>query len=342
MTARMKDIALELGLSVVTVSKALRAHPDIGEATRRRVLERVAELGYQPNLMARSLVTGQTWTIGLIVPDLLHPFFAGIAKAIANDIRAHGYGLLISSSDEEPDAERQQIRNLLARQVDVIVLASTQTTMDGLREIERRGTPHILLDRRFADAEAHFVGNDDEAVGALATAHLIAQGCRRIAHLRGPEVSTAAGRLSGYRQALAQHGLAPAPDLVMDLGPSGDHRGEEAGYAATRRLLALSPRPDGLFCYNDPSALGAMRAVLEAGLRIPDDIAIIGCGNLSYADFLRIPLSSVDQGAEAIGRRVAQLATSLAGTKNAALPPHVDLVPPRLVARASTIRSPKE
>ncbi|MEA1651153.1 substrate-binding domain-containing protein [Nitrospirillum sp. BR 11164] len=101
------------------------------------------------------------------------------------------------------------------------------------------------------------------------------------------------------------------------------------------------PRPDGLFCYNDPSALGAMRAVLEAGLRVPDDIAIIGCGNLSYADFLRVPLSSVDQGAEAIGRRVAELATSLAGTKNAAPPPHVDLVPPRLVARASTIRFPK-
>ncbi|WP_199902525.1 LacI family DNA-binding transcriptional regulator [Azospirillum sp. B4] len=337
----MKDIALDLGLSVVTVSKALRAHPDIAEATRRRVLERVAELGYQPNLMARSLVTGQTWTIGLIVPDLLHPFFAGIAKAISNDIRGHGYGLLISSSDEDPDAERQQIRHLLARQVDVIVLASTQTTTDGLREIERRGTPCILLDRRFAGAQAHFVGNDDEAVGALATAHLIAQGCRRIGHLRGPEVSTAAGRLSGFRQALADHGLAAAPEHVMALGPSGDHRGEEAGYEAARQLLAMTPRVDGLFCYNDPSALGAMRAVLEAGLRVPDDIAIIGCGNLSYADFLRVPLSSVDQGAGAIGQRVAQLAISLAGNKKAALPLHVDLVPPRLVARASTIRFPR-
>ncbi|TWB34552.1 LacI family DNA-binding transcriptional regulator [Nitrospirillum pindoramense] len=357
MAARMKDIAVDLGLSVVTVSKALRDHPDIGEATRRRVLERATELGYQPNLTARSLVTGQSWTIGLIVPDLLHPFFAGIAKAISGDIRPHGYGLLISSSDEDAEVERQQIRHLLARQVDVIVLASTQATADGLRDMAEQRTPHILLDRRFADADAHFVGNDDEAVGALATRHLIAQGCRRIAHLRGPAVSTAAGRLAGYRQALAEHGLPPAPGHVADLGPSGDHRGEEAGYAAARRLLAMSPRPDGLFCYNDPSALGAMRAVLEMGLSIPGDIAIIGCGNLSYADFLRIPLSSIDQGAKAIGQRVADLAVSLAGTRNLVgrnlvggnlpdrnlpAPCHVDFIPPRLVARASTLRFNEE
>ncbi|MDZ5650059.1 LacI family DNA-binding transcriptional regulator [Nitrospirillum sp. BR 11828] len=346
MAARMKDIALDLGLSVVTVSKALRNHPDIGEATRRRVLQRVAELGYQPNLTARSLVTGQTWTIGLIVPDLLHPFFAGIAKAISSDIRPHGYGLLISSSDEDGEVERQQIRHLMARQVDVIVLASTQATADGLRDMAGR-TPHILLDRRFADTDAHFVGNDNQAVGALATRHLIAQGCRRIAHLRGPAVSTAAGRLAGYHQALAEHGLPPAPDHVVDLGPSGDHRGEEAGYAAARRLLAMSPRPDGLFCYNDPSALGAMRAVLEMGLSVPGDIAIIGCGNLSYADFLRIPLSSIDQGAEAIGRRVADLAVSLASGRNPpgrnlTGPHHVDFIPPRLVARASTLRFKEE
>ncbi|MEE3624438.1 LacI family DNA-binding transcriptional regulator [Nitrospirillum sp. BR 11752] len=333
----MKDIALDLGLSVVTVSKALRDHPDIGESTRRRVLERASELGYQPNLTARSLVTGQTWTVGLIVPDLLHPFFAGIAKAISSDIRPHGYGLLISSSDEDAEVERQQIRHLLARQVDTIVLASTQATADGLRDIGGR-TPLILLDRRFADTDAHFVGNDDEAVGGLATRHLIAQGCRRIAHLRGPAVSTAAGRLAGYRHALAKHGLSATPDHVVDLGPSGDHRGEEAGYAAARRLLAMSPRPDGLFCYNDPSALGAMRAVLEMGLSIPGDIAIIGCGNLSYADFLRIPLSSVDQGAEAIGRRVADLAVS----RNLTGPRHIDFIPPRLVARASTLRFTEE
>src|SRR5579864_6974577 len=109
MAARLKDIARDLGLSVVTISKVLRDHPDIGEETRKRVLKRVKELNYQPNFAARSLITGQTWTIGLVVPDLLHPFFAQVAKAISAEIRRHGYSLMITSSEEDPELEQQEI-----------------------------------------------------------------------------------------------------------------------------------------------------------------------------------------------------------------------------------------
>jgi len=340
MPVRLKDIAQDLGLSTVSISKALRNHPDIAEETRERVLKRVDELGYKPNLVARSLVTGQSWTIGLIVPDLLHPFFAGIAKAISSDIRRHGYGLLIASSDEDPELELREIEQLLARRVDVIVLASSQTPADALHGIDLNKTPCILFDRRLDGVDAHFVGNDDAAVGALATMHLIEQGCRRIAHIRGPEVSTAAGRLEGYRTALASHGMEPLPGHVVSLGRSGDHHGEPAGFEAGRKLLATSPRPDGIFCYNDPSAMGLMRAVLEAGLRIPEDIAVIGCGNVSYSDFLRVPLSSVDQGGDAIGREVAALAVALASPPGHQLKPRSEIVAPRLVPRASSLRLP--
>jgi LacI family transcriptional regulator len=184
----------------------------------------------------------------------------------------------------------------------------------------------------------HFVGNDDAAVGALATTHLIEQGCRRIAHLQGPEVSTAMGRFDGYRAALAQHGLELVADHVVSLGRSGDHHGEQAGFEAAQRLLATDPRPDGIFCYNDPSAMGAMRAVLQDGLRIPEDIAVIGCGNVSYSDFLRVPLSSVEQRGDLMGRRLAELAVGFAASDRFQTESSEDLVAPCLVARASSLR----
>lgn len=339
MAIRLKDIANELGLSVVTVSKVLRDHPDIGAETRKRVLKRMRELNYQPNLAARALVSGKTWTLGLVVPDLLHPFFAEVAKSISVVARKQGYCLLISSSDEDPDLEVREIKQLLARRVDVIIVASAQGSVDCFRLIEEHKTPYILIDRQFRGLDANFVGVDDEAVGALATSHLIEQGCRRVAHIRGPEVSTAVGRLDGYKQALGAYGLMPLPGHIVSLGSSGDHRGEKGGYEAAKRLLSAKPRPDGIFCFNDPSALGAMRAILDAGLRIPQDVAVIGCGNISYSDFLRVPLSSVDQGSESIGKYAGDLALALASRKTR-VKSKTELVTPRVVVRASSQRIP--
>ncbi len=187
MVTRLKDIANELGLSVVTVSKVLRDHPDIGTETRKRVLKRMRELNYQPNLAARSLVTGRTWNFGLVVPDLLHPFFAEIAKVISTQTRKHGYSLLISSSDEDPEMEAQEINQLLARRVDVILVASVQSSVDSFRLIEESKTPYILIDRRFEGLDASFVGVDDNAVGELATSHLIEQGAVALPTFAAPK-----------------------------------------------------------------------------------------------------------------------------------------------------------
>jgi LacI family transcriptional regulator len=340
MPVRLKDIAKDLGLSVVTVSKVLRDHPDIGEATRKRVLKRMKEMNYQPNLTARALITGQTWTMGILVPDLLHPFFASIAQSLSHEIRSRGYSLLISSSDEDAELEQREIEHLLARRVDCLLIASAQWSVDSFRRIEAQKTPYILLDRQFQGLAANFVGVDDQAVGMLATRHLIEQGCRRIAHIRGPEVSTALGRLEGYRQALNEAEMQAMPEHIVSLGSSGDHRGEPGGYEAAKRLLAGKKRPDGIFCFNDPSALGAMRAIFEAGLRVPEEIAVVGCGNLSYSDFLRVPLTSVDQGSEEIGRRAAAMALQVASEKSTSRPKR-ELIEPRLVMRASSLRRKK-
>jgi LacI family transcriptional regulator len=223
--------------------------------------------------------------------------------------------------------------------VDVILVASAQSSLDAFRIIEQEKTPYILIDRQFEDLDANFVGVDDEAVGLLATSHLLEQQCRRIAHIRGPNVSTAVGRLAGYRRALASHNLSPPPGYIVSLGASGDHRGEKGGYEAARQLLMMENRPDGIFCFNDSSALGAMRAILEAGLRIPEEVAVVGSGNFPYSDFLRVPLSSVDQGSESIGKHAASLALRIARRKTQARP-KAELISPRIVVRASSRRFP--
>ena len=335
---RMKDIAHDLGLSTVTISKVLRGNPDIGDETRKRVLKRMQELNYQPNFAARALITGRTWTIGLVVPDLLHPFFAQIAKGISAGIRKQGYCLIITSSEEDPELEQQEISQLLARRVDAIVIASAQWTVESFRSIEGQGIPYILIDRQFAGLAANFVGVDDEAVGVLATNHLIEQGCRHIVHLRGPEVSTAMGRVAGFKRALAAHGLSPLPEQIVSIGDSGDDRGDTGGYETTTRLLRDHPQTDGIFCYNDPIALGAMRAILDAGLRIPEDVAVVGCGNVLYSDFLRVPLTSIDQDSGAIGSYAAELALALMETTGP-VRPKTKLVCPKLVIRASSLRA---
>ena len=336
MPVRMKDIARDLGVSVVTVSKVLRNHTDISEETRKRVLQRMKELNYRPNLAARALITGRSYTVGLVVPDLLHPFFAQVAKALSGILRQRNYSLIISSSEEDPELEKQEIDHLLARRVDAIIVASAQCTPETFRYIEEQKTPYVLIDRCFTGLAANFVGVDDVVVGTIATEHLVEQGCRHIAHIRGPEVSTALGRLAGYTQALEKAGLEAAPGHVISC-ISGDDRGDVGGFQAARKLLACDPLPDGVFCYNDPVAMGAMRAILHAGLRIPQDIAVVGCGNLLYADFLRVPLSSIDQSSQAIGDRSAALALALIEAKT---PPPAEsvLVTPKLVPRASSLR----
>jgi LacI family transcriptional regulator len=336
MTIRMKDIAKDLGLSQATVSKVLREHPDIGEKTRQRVLERVKELDYQPNSLARSLVTGRSYLIGLVVPSLLHPFFAEIARALSSAIRGKGYSLIVSSSEEDPELEREEISRLLARRLDALIIASCGSTMEPFERMESKSQPYVLIDRELNGLGANFVGIDDEKAGWLATEHLIAIGRRRIAHIRGQDNSTGFGRFEGYRKALHHRGLPYSDDYVVRRNRV-DTETTRQGAEAMRLLLERDPKPDGVFCFNDPLAIGAMSTILEAGLRIPEDIALIGCGNLPNNDCLRVSLSSVDQHSQMIGQRAAELVLSLIGSKQMPRARTI-ILEPTLVVRSSTHR----
>jgi LacI family transcriptional regulator len=336
MTVRMKDIAEDLGLSVVTVSKVLRNHPDIGEETRDRVLRRVKELDYQPNFLARSLVTGRSYLIGLIVPDLLHPFFAQIAKALSNAIREKGYSLIVSSSEEDPELETREIRQLLARRLDALAIASNGSSTAQFEQMERNGQSFVLIDRDLPGLSANFVGIDDEAAGRIATTHLLDIGCRRVAHIRSPENSTGIRRFEGYRKALQNRGV-PYRDEYVISRTKVDSQSLVQGGDAMRILLSRDPRPDGVFCYNDPLAIGAINAILDHGLRIPEDIAVIGCGNLHLDGSLRVPLSSIDQHSEQLGQRAAEILLDLAESKKKPRARSC-ILEPVLVVRASSNR----
>jgi len=337
MPIRMKDIAKDLGVSVVTISKVLRNHPDIGEETRSRVLKHVKDLDYQPNALARSLVTGHSFLVGLVVPDLIHPFFAEVAQSLSRTIRSHGYSLILSSSEEDPELESQEIRQLVARRLDALVIASTAMSGEQFDRLKQHHQPYLLIDRSFPDRSENFVGIDDVAVGRIATQHLIDIGCRRIAHIGGRENSTGVNRHEGYRQALQEHGMTYSSERVIRR-TNVDTASVQQGTEAARVLLMRKDRPDGIFCYNDPIAIGAMDVILEAGLRVPEDIAIVGCGNLHFDSSLRIPLSSIDQHTQSIGQHAGEIVLKLISAKDP-LAPQCVILEPSLIIRASTQRN---
>lgn len=331
----MKDIANDLGVSLMTVSKALRGHTDISEETRDRVLRRVRELKYQPNWVARSLATRRTYIVGLVIPDLMHSFFAEVANGLAEGLGPFGYQIVVANSNENAETERNEVEALLARGVDGLVVASAlRDWKRGMpTSLKTSKTPHVLIDRMPAGISVNYVGTRDEDVGALATGHLVEQGCKRVAHIRGPATPNSLRRLHGYRKTLEKSDREYRPEYVAIGG-----RDDEGGYRAMKELVALKHPPDGVFCYNDPVAAGAIKAAFESGLRIPDDVAIIGAGNVHYSDLLRVPLSTIDQGSSTIGETAAKILLHSMG-KKAPPPPQCILLPPRLIVRESTCRN---
>jgi LacI family transcriptional regulator len=339
MAVKMKDIANDLGISVVTVSKALRNHPDISKLTRERVYARVKELNYRPNLAARSLVTGRSSLIGLVVPDLIHPFFADVAKGMSFVLRQHGYFLVTSSSEEDPAFEQQEIEHMLAHRLDALVIATCQSNADSLSRLQDGETPLILLDRYFDGFDSHFVGSDDYSAGKIATEHLIAIGCKRIAHIQGPETSPGKRRLKGFLDTLRKHNIPTPPEYIVQ-AKNVDIEGKKYGADALKTLFELRKPPDGIFCYNDPVATGAMLQAAALGIAIPKDLAIIGCGNLHFNDLIRTPLSSIDQRSNEIGRKIGKLILDLVA-EDASKETRRIVLQAGLVPRASTDRAPR-
>jgi LacI family transcriptional regulator len=264
----------------------------------------------------------------------VHPFFGEFAKSLGGALRAGGLALVVASSEEDPELERQEIQTLLNRGVDVLLVASCQTLWPRSVLAAVKGRPLLLIDRMLPGLRANFVGSDDVRVGELAARHLIGIGRRRIAHIGGRDMSPSLDRLKGFKAELAARKIRlPASYVVMR--ERFEESGDKVGYQAMQELLSLKTRPDAVFCYNDLTAIGAMQATLHAGLRIPEDIAFVGCGNLRYAEYLKVPLSSIDHQTEQMGALAAKLALELANEPEKR--PETVLLEPKLVVRRSSV-----
>jgi LacI family transcriptional regulator len=315
------------------------------------------ELNYQPNMLAQALASGRSFAIGLVVPDLVHPFFAEFAKSLSAVLRQNGFVLVLASSEEDPEIERSEIRTLVNRGMDVILVASCQPRTIEQPFEDLRKTPLLLIDRRFLPFEASFVGIDDVLAGELATRHLLSTGRRRIAHIGGKSTSPSIDRSRGFHASMASAGVSIPEGFVVML----DHfeeSGDRAGYQAMQALLQRPARPDGVFCYNDLAAVGAMQAAMDAGLRVPQDIALVGCGNLRYSPYFKVPLTSIDQATDRMGEIAGEIAVRMAmgprpefrpaaraasrtETRAPSRPePEIKLLLPTLVVRQSTMVEP--
>jgi LacI family transcriptional regulator len=329
----MKRIAGELGVSITTVSKVLNNRADISEATRSRVLAKVEELGYKRNAVARSLSLRRSHTLGIVIPDLMHSFFVEIIAGIEPVASTRGYGLLLCSSSENPEKEQSELEMLRSRQVDGIVLASAHGSgITGLlQQLTKQGTTIVMIDRDdHPGVKCHRVLTDDERVGHLATDHLLDLGRRAIAHIGGPAIVHAKRREKGWRDALRARSIKPPDEWIVRGGFM-----ESEGYQAMKRLLDVRPKIDAVFAANDPSAIGAMKAIWEAGLHVPDDIAVVGVGDIALGDLLRVPLTTVGWSRTDQGRHAAELMLNSLDEDNDAEPQRI-IIPPRLIARESS------
>jgi LacI family transcriptional regulator len=330
----LKHLAKLLRVSVSTVNAALHDRADISPATKKRVLEKARELNYRPNLVARSLVTRRTQVIGVVVPDLTRSFFGEVIKGIEQVASAENYYLLLCNTGEDPRREDVEVDALLSKQVDGLLIASAYPSGSVLlrNRLSCTGVPYVLVDRFFPSA--HFVGGDDVRIGYIATQHLLQQGYRRIAHLRGPRVSTAIGRMQGYQKAIREAGMPIRDDYIVE----APYHEELGAFDGMRKLLRVSPQPDAVFAASDPIAIGALEAIIQKGIRVPGEIGVIGVGNHRYGQYLRVPLSTVDQDRLTIGRRAATLLLRVIEGKQGQKP-RVIMVNPKVIIRNSSRRS---
>ena len=305
MSFTIKEVALKAGVSIATVSRVINDKGPVAVETRQRILTAIEQLRYVPHGAARSLITNQTDTIGVLLPDLYGEFFSEVIRGIDLAARRSGHHVLISGFHSDR-AEIEAVLRALRGRVDGLIVLSPDVDAQGLRRNLPETLPVVLLNTRIngrADGAAFDAINVDNHGGAFAMVrHLAGLGHRRIALICGPaENADARERLRGYRDALRAEGLAPSPELEIP----GDFS-EESGYRAGERLLALEPRPDAVFAANDSMAIGCLFALREAGVEVPRDVALAGFDDIPIARYVTPPLSSVHVPIAELGTRAME------------------------------------
>jgi len=285
----IRDVANAAGVSINTVSRALNGKPDINEETKKRVLKVARELGYVKDATALSLKYGLTRVIGVIFEDSSNPFFSEVFKGIEMKAREHNFNVILMNTEKNYDIEEDAIKTMISRRVDGLIITPTQERFEDIESLANLNIPTIILGVHFKELKLPEVHTDDVAGGFLATDYLIKKGRKRIVLLNGLSYkSVAQMRFEGYVNALRDNGIKYLDELVYEIP-----EGVESAYNKTKEFLLSGLRFDGMFCFNDIFAIGAIEALKEFGKRIPEDISVVGYDDISYAKYISPSLTTV-------------------------------------------------
>lgn len=323
----IKDVAKLAGVGIATASRALNNRGDVHPETRRKVLEAAQKLGYVPNSLARSLVYGKTKKVGVIITTVLNPFYAAVVSGIERVLTANGYTLILYNSNEDPRKEREALLILRQQRVDGIIFAPIEYESQNVKYLIDSKIPFVLVARRTLEEDTSFVIADDFKVGEIGTEHLIEKGHRRILFLNSWKNSSAKFRLEGYKSALREAGFLINPKLIYSIKPDTDLK------KLISEIFSSKSRPTAIFCFCDSIALEVMKVVKEEGLKIPDDVAILGCDNLDYTELLNPSLTTIDISKFDMGVLAARI---LLGLLEDNKEPVRYIFEPKLVIREST------
>jgi LacI family transcriptional regulator len=329
--ATLKDIAQKLGISISTVSRALKDHPDVNSQTRKAVMDLAERLDYEPNLMALNLLKRQSNLIGVLVPRLTYHLYAMVISGIEEVLEKRGFHLMICQTNESYDKEVAILKefNAIRPAGYLISLASGTSDFNHLRQIQRKEIPLVLFNRDCEEIRCSKVIIDNRKAVRNAVHHLHGQGFRRIAFLAGPaNVQISNRRVEGFEQAIASLGLFQHSDFIQHA-----HFTKESVAQSTRFLLSLKTRPDAIIAFSDQMAVSAMLTIRETGLNIPGDIAIMGFNNEPGDQLMEPSLTSIDQPTIEMGRMAAHmLLEQISGNSQ----PKIEMLQSYLVPRKST------
>jgi DNA-binding LacI/PurR family transcriptional regulator len=303
----IKDIARAARVSHPTVSRALRNSPLVNQETAERIRQIASQMGYWPNAVARGLVTKRTGTIGVVVTTIADPFIGEVVSGVEEIANDHGYSVFLANSNADPAREIKVVQSFQERRVDGILVAASRVGALYVPLLSQLKVPIVLINNQHPDEFVHSVVIDNVPASVKAVQHLIQLGHQRIAYM-GDQFGfhSDTERFAGYRQALALADYPFLPELVVH----GDGK-PEGGEQAMEKLLALPARPTAVFCYNDMSAIGALRRIRAHGLRVPDNISLVGFDDLFIASYTDPPLTTVRQPKQPMGRMAMEIMLKL-------------------------------
>ncbi|MBM4428421.1 MAG: LacI family transcriptional regulator [Chloroflexi bacterium] len=329
----IREVAKKAGVSPTSVSHVVNNTRFVSEDVRERVQAAMRELNYRPNALARSLRRGETHTLGLILPDSANPFFAEVGHAIESAAFLLGYSVILCNTDNDEVKEYLYTEVLENKQLDGIIFVGAGEDRESISELVKNGLPLVVVDRDMGNLGLDTVTTENYQGGYLATQHLLSLGHQIIGCITGPSnITPSADRVTGYRSALQQAGFPVEESLLV----RGDFHAP-SGHSAALQLLQLTPRPTAIFVCNDMMAIGALRAASQLGLRVPEDVAIIGFDDIELASYISPSLTTVAQPKLEMGQLAVKLLFERMGDPS--LPPRHTVLATTLVVRESSMRS---